>query len=70
MQDDNTPLLSDFGSVREAEVGINSRKDELSVIDQAERYCTASIRPPELYNPQRGSTLDTRYVKLAHTLRV
>eukprot|EP01038_Epipyxis_sp_PR26KG_P013272 gene13272-17783_t len=54
------PLLSDFGSVRIAHINIQSRKDELKVIEEAEQFCTASFRSPELYNPQRGTILDTR----------
>jgi hypothetical protein len=32
----------------------------LRVADEAAQYCTASYRPPELYDPPRGTTLDSR----------
>eukprot|EP00600_Ochromonadales_sp_CCMP1393_P002592 CAMPEP_0174985448 /NCGR_PEP_ID=MMETSP0004_2-20121128/18346_1 /TAXON_ID=420556 /ORGANISM="Ochromonas sp., Strain CCMP1393" /LENGTH=322 /DNA_ID=CAMNT_0016238095 /DNA_START=150 /DNA_END=1118 /DNA_ORIENTATION=+ len=58
--DDGQPYLIDFGSVTLAERRIESRKDALRIVDQAAEFCTASYRPPELYDPPRGATLDSR----------
>jgi serine/threonine kinase 16 len=55
-----TPLLCDFGSVRLANVTIDSRQMALKVADEAAQFCTVSYRAPELFDPPRGSTLDTR----------
>lgn len=60
IDDDNTPILADFGSVRIAIVEIKSRIEALNVSEEAAQYCTASYRPPELYDPQKDTTLDTR----------
>jgi serine/threonine protein kinase len=57
---DGTPLLTDFGSVRLANVTINTRSDSLKVADEAAQYCTMSYRAPELFDPPRGSSLDSR----------
>jgi len=54
------PLLTDFGSVRLADVSITSRTDSLRVADEAAQFCTVSYRAPELFDPPKGSTLDTR----------
>ena len=53
-------FLTDFGSVRKADVAINSRSDSLRVADEAAQFCTASYRSPELYDPPKGTVLDTR----------
>lgn len=60
IDDDGTPLLTDFGSVRLANVVINTRADALKVADEAAQYCTMSYRAPELFDPNRGSSLDSR----------
>jgi serine/threonine kinase 16 len=57
---DGTPFLADFGSVRMANVTINTRADALKVADEAAQYCTVSYRAPELFDPVRGSILDSR----------
>lgn len=57
---DNTPYLIDFGSVRTADVPINSRRDAMRVMDEASIYCTASYRSPELFDPPRNTVLDAR----------
>ena len=54
------PLLCDFGSMRLANVTIDSRQKALAVADEAAQFCTVSYRSPELFDPPRGCTLDTR----------
>jgi len=54
------PLLTDFGSVRPAEVFIANRSVSLTVADEAASMCTVSYRAPELFDPPNGATLDTR----------
>lgn len=58
--DDGTPLLTDFGSVRLAEISITNRAQALAVADEAASFCTISYRAPELFDPPKGSRLDTR----------
>lgn len=58
--DDGTPLLTDFGSVRLAEIAITNRAQSLAVADEAASFCTVSYRAPELFDPPKGSRLDTR----------
>ena len=60
ISNDGTPLLCDFGSVRLANVLIDSRSKALEVADEAAQFCTVSYRAPELFDPPRGATLDTR----------
>lgn len=57
---DGTPLLTDFGSVREATIKVETRNQSLIVAEEAAQYCTASYRSPELFDPPKGITLDTR----------
>lgn len=56
------PLLTDFGSVREAVVVIHNRNKSIQVADDAAENCTMPYRAPELFDPTVGTTLDTRYV--------
>lgn len=58
--DDGNLILMDFNSVRLADVKINSRADGLALADEAASFCTISYRAPELFDPPRGSTIDTR----------
>jgi len=60
IDDDGTPLLTDFGSVRLANITVNTRSDALKIADEAAQYCTMSYRAPELFDPTRGSVLDAR----------
>mmetsp|Transcript_2908 Transcript_2908/g.3066 ORF Transcript_2908/g.3066 Transcript_2908/m.3066 type:complete len:342 (-) Transcript_2908:10-1035(-) len=60
ISDDNKPLLTDFGSVRLAEIPVNTRAEALNIIEEAAEFCTISYRAPELFDPPRGSILDTR----------
>lgn len=57
---DRKPLLCDFGSTRPANINIDSRQTALAVADEAAQFCTVSYRAPELFDPPRGCTLDTR----------
>lgn len=58
--DDGTPLLTDFGSVRLADISITNRAQSLAVADEAASFCTISYRAPELFDPPKGTKLDTR----------
>mmetsp|Transcript_7680 Transcript_7680/g.11394 ORF Transcript_7680/g.11394 Transcript_7680/m.11394 type:complete len:344 (+) Transcript_7680:58-1089(+) len=58
--EDGTPLLTDFGSVRLADVNIISRSQALSIADEASQHCTISYRAPELFDPRTGTILDSR----------
>eukprot|EP00606_Chrysophyceae_sp_TOSAG23-5_P000979 GSChrysophyteH2.ASY1.ANO1.781.1 assembled CDS len=60
MWEGGTPLLTDFGSVRPAVIHIKDRPTSLRVADEAASFCTVSYRSPELFDPPKGSTLDTR----------
>jgi serine/threonine kinase 16 len=58
--DNGTPLLTDFGSVRKADIHVETRNQQLTVAEDAAQYCTASYRAPELFDPPKGIRLDTR----------
>ena len=58
--DDGSPLLTDFGSVREAEIHIDTRAKALAVAEQAAQFCTMPYRAIELFDPPTGSHLDAR----------
>lgn len=60
LTDSGSPLVMDFNSVRPADVPINTRSDALALTEAAASFCTVSYRAPELFNPPRGVTLDTR----------
>jgi len=51
------PLLCDLASCRPIRIA-DTRKRALEIQEDAERYCTASYRPPELHDVKTGSTLD------------
>lgn len=57
---DGVPLLTDFGSVRQAIVNVETRNQQLTIAEEAALYCTASYRSPELFDPPKGIRLDTR----------
>eukprot|EP01041_Mallomonas_annulata_P001931 gene1931-3746_t len=54
------PLLTDFGSVRQASIYIETRAEALALAEEAAQFCTVSYRAPELFDPPRGCKLDTR----------
>ena len=60
LTDDGRPLLTDFGSVRPAEINVTNRAQALAVADEAASFCTVSYRAPELFDPPKGCKLDTR----------
>mmetsp|Transcript_30728 Transcript_30728/g.29337 ORF Transcript_30728/g.29337 Transcript_30728/m.29337 type:complete len:364 (-) Transcript_30728:96-1187(-) len=60
ISDEDQPILTDFGSVREADVFIDTRSKALSITEEAAQFCTVSYRALELFDPQTGSTLDSR----------
>lgn len=60
LTDDGRPLLTDFGSVRLAQINITNRNDKLRVAEEAAQFCTPQYRPPELYEPPLDSVLDSR----------
>jgi serine/threonine kinase 16 len=57
----NNVLLTDFGSVRAANLRIENRKDSVRVSEEAAEFCTISYRAPELFDPKTGMNFDTRY---------
>eukprot|EP01035_Chromulina_nebulosa_P020003 gene20003-25976_t len=57
---DGTPLLTDFGSVRLAEIHITSRKQALIVSEEAAQFCSMAYRAPELFDPPNETKLDSR----------
>lgn len=60
IRDDGTPLLMDFGSVCPAVKVIVTRADSLRVAEDAALFCTLPYRAPELFDPPKGATMDTR----------
>jgi serine/threonine kinase 16 len=60
ISDEGKPLLTDFGSVRLAEIAVTNRAQALAVADEAASFCTVSYRAPELFDPPKGCKLDTR----------
>jgi serine/threonine protein kinase len=60
LSDDGEPMLTDFGSVREAEVSIEKRSKALAVSEEAAIFCTMPYRAIELFDPHTGTHLDSR----------
>lgn len=58
--DNGEPLLCDFGSVREADVTVDTRAKALAVLEEAAQFCTMPYRAIELFDPPTGSQLDSR----------
>lgn len=56
----NKPLLTDFGSIRLANIEIKSRTIALRVSDEAACKCTLPYRAPELFDPPSNACIDTR----------
>ena len=57
---DGEPMLTDFGSVREAEVSIDKRSRALAISEEAAIFCTMPYRAPCLFDPHTGTQLDSR----------
>jgi len=51
------PVLCDLASCRAIRTA-ETRKEALEIQEDAERYCTACCRPPELHDVKTGGTLD------------
>ncbi|KAJ1839592.1 Serine/threonine-protein kinase env7 [Coemansia sp. RSA 2703] len=56
----NTPVLLDLGSIRAAHQTAQTRHQALCIQDTAAEHCTMAYRAPELFDVQRGATLDAR----------
>lgn len=54
------PVLVDFGSVLPAIKVITTRNDSLRVAEEAAQFCTLPYRAPELFDPEKGTTIDAR----------
>ena len=60
ISDDGGAKLADLGSVREADVHIDTRAKALQVAEQAAQSSTMPYRALELFDPPTGAHLDTR----------
>ncbi|KAJ1901689.1 Serine/threonine-protein kinase env7 [Kickxella alabastrina] len=58
--DGTTPVLMDFGSVARARLTVRDRSEALRVQDDAAEQCSMPYRAPELFDVQRGCSLDER----------
>lgn len=58
VNDDGTALLMDFGSMAPSVVSLETRKDCLSLQDEAATNSTMPYRAPELWEPEVGNPLD------------
>ena len=60
ISDDGQPLLTDFGSVRLADLYVSNRSDSIRIAEVSSQFCTPQYRPPELYDPPVSIQLDHR----------
>ena len=58
--DGNTPILMDMGSLAPSPTRITSRSRALALQDEAAEHSTLPYRAPELFEPNTGSTIDTK----------
>ncbi|KAI7822251.1 kinase-like domain-containing protein, partial [Kickxella alabastrina] len=58
--DGTTPVLMDFGSVARARLTVRDRSEALRIQDDAAEQCSMLYRAPELFDVQRGCSLDER----------
>ncbi len=63
LDDSERCLLTDFGSVRLADVDVVDRNQAIQIVDIASQHCTISYRSPELFDVVTGTKLDCRYIK-------
>ena len=56
--DNNDAVLMDLGSVTNARIKLESRKDALALYDYCAETVTAPFRPPELYDPPSIGQVD------------
>ena len=60
LTNEDTPLIMDFGSVTEARVTINSRKDALKLQEWAQQNMTPSYTAPEFFDCPSKCKIDER----------
>jgi serine/threonine kinase 16 len=62
MLDDDgiTPILMDLGSLAPSPTHVTSQSQAIAVQDDAAEHCTMPYRAPELFEVQRGKTIDTK----------
>lgn len=60
LNDNNCPLLMDFGSMRPARVDVQSRSQALALADEAAGNSTAPYRAPELFDVSSNGKVDER----------
>lgn len=60
LNDNNVPVLIDFGSLREARIRVRSRQDALAVADEAAEHSAVAYRAPELFDVPSDGDLDER----------
>jgi serine/threonine kinase 16 len=58
--DEESVVLTDFGSVAEARRKINSAKEAIALEHEADHGCSPLFRPPELYHPDNCTEIDER----------
>lgn len=57
---DGTPVLMDFGSVKEARIEISSRTQALLLQEDAAQNCSMPYRAPELFDVPSDASIDER----------
>jgi serine/threonine kinase 16 len=60
LDDDNKPVLMDFGSVAPADVQITTRSKALLLQEDAAQHCSMAYRAPELFDVQSDAAMDAR----------
>lgn len=60
LSEDDTPVLMDFGSVKEARITIASRTEALLLQEDAAQNCSMPYRAPELFDVPSDAVLDER----------
>lgn len=60
LDDDDVPVLMDFGSVKEARITITSRTQALLLQEDAAQNCSMPYRAPELFDMPSDATVDER----------
>ena len=60
LNDNNCPLLMDFGSMRPARVNVRSRAMAVALADEAAENSTAPYRAPELFDVSSDGVVDER----------
>ena len=60
MDEDDTPVLMDFGSMGTARIEIRGTSDAIKLQDLAAERCSMPYRAPELFNVDSYGTVDER----------